>query len=179
MTAAEMEAIIGGYHGDPFSVLGPHPINLEASKTAWVIRAFLPQAKSACVELDGNAIPPAVISMEKCHRDGFFVADLKSEPGPYRFRIRDWQDMESIVEDPYRFGTIITDFDLHLHAEGTLYESWRSFGAHRATLEGVEGVRFAVWAPNAELVAVVGDFNQWDARRDVMRRRNAGVWEIF
>jgi 1,4-alpha-glucan branching enzyme len=179
MTAAEMEAIIGGYHGDPFSVLGPHPVNLEANKTAWAIRAFLPQAKSTCVELDGTAMPSSTIPMEKCHRDGFFVADLKSEPGPYRFRIRDWQDVESVIEDPYRFGTIITDFDLHLHAEGTLYESWRSFGSHAATLEGVDGVRFAVWAPNAELVAVVGDFNRWDARRHVMRRRNSGVWEIF
>ena len=169
-----MEAIIGGYHGDPFSVLGPHPINLETNKTAWAIRAFLPQAKSACVEMDGKAVP-----MEKCHRAGFFVADLKSEPGPYRLRIRDWQEVESAIEDPYRFGTIITEFDLHLHSEGTLYESWRSFGAHAATLEGVEGVRFAVWAPNAEVVAVVGDFNQWDTRRHVMRRRNAGVWEIF
>jgi len=174
MTAAEMEAIIGGYHGDPFSVLGPHPINLEASKTAWSIRAFLPQAKSACVEMDGKSVP-----MEKCHRAGFFIADLKNEPGPYRFLVRDWQEVESVIEDPYRFGPIITDFDLHLHAEGTLYESWRSFGAHLATLEGVDGVRFAVWAPNAEVVAVVGDFNQWDTRRHVMRRRNSGVWEIF
>src|SRR5579884_2967579 len=99
MTAAEMEAIIGGYHGDPFSVLGPHPINLETNRTAWTIRAFLPQAKSACVEMDDKAVQPAVVPavlpMEKRHREGFFVVELKTEPGAYRFRIRDWQDVES------------------------------------------------------------------------------------
>jgi 1,4-alpha-glucan branching enzyme len=174
MTAAEMEAIIGGFHGDPFSILGPHPVNVEKNKTAWEVRAFLPHAKSACVELDGRAIP-----MRKCHRDGFFIAELNAEPGAYRFRVRDCEDAESIVEDPWRFGTVITDFDLHLHGEGTLYESWHSFGAHPTTLEGVSGVRFAVWAPNAELVSVVGDFNGWDTRRHPMRLRNAGVWEIF
>jgi 1,4-alpha-glucan branching enzyme len=175
MNAAEMEAIIGGYHGDAFSVLGPHPTTTETGTTAWEIRAFLPQAKAAVVvPATGPEIP-----MRKRHREGLFVATLDAEPGDYRFRIDAWNVGEETIEDPYRFGPIITDFDLHLHSEGTLYEAWNSFGAHLATVEGVPGVRFAVWAPNAATVSVAGDFNEWDTRRHTMRLRNAGVWEIF
>jgi len=174
MNAAEMEAIVGGYHGDAFSVLGPHPINIEKGKTAWEIRAFLPQAKSASVVIKGTTIP-----MEKRHREGFFVAELKREPGAYKFHIDDYHGGEAMLDDPYRFGIVITDFDLHLHSEGTLYEAWKSFGAHLARLDDTDGVRFAVWAPNAEFVSVAGDFNDWDTRRHPMRLRTAGVWEIF
>ena len=184
MNAAEMEAIVGGYHGDAFSVLGPHPINIEKGKTAWEIRAFLPQAKSASVVVKQAESARVVnedttIPMEKRHRDGFFVAELKREPGAYKFHIEDYHGGVAMLDDPYRFGIVITDFDLHLHSEGTLYESWKSFGAHLARLDDTDGVRFAVWAPDAEFVSVAGDFNDWDTRRHPMRLRNAGVWEIF
>src|SRR5262249_13618164 len=82
-------------------------------------------------------------------------------------------------EDAYRFPPLLSDFDLHLHAEGNLFEAYNSLGAHIAECEGVSGVRFAVWAPNAAIVTVVGDFNDWDTRRHPMRLRSAGVWEIF
>jgi len=177
MNAAEMEAIVGGYHGDAFSVLGPHPVTTETGKTEWEIRAFLPQARSAAVVT--GAAEVAGIPMEKLHRDGFFTAALKKEPGAYRFRIEDYHGGEHILEDPYRFGTIITDFDLHLHGEGNLQSAWNSFGSHLTALEGVSGTRFAVWAPNAIVVTVVGDFNDWDTRRQPMRLRTSGVWEIF
>ena len=117
--------------------------------------------------------------LPKRHREGLFIAWLENEPSQYRFEIERWDGSTAIVEDAYRFGTIITDFDLHLHAEGTLYEAWKSLGAHPAKLDDVEGVRFAVWAPNAGFVSVAGDFNDWDTRRNPMRRRNSGVWEIF
>jgi 1,4-alpha-glucan branching enzyme len=172
MTAAEMEAIIGGYHGDAFSVLGPHPINKD--RTKWTIRAFLPQAKSARVVLKGETIP-----MLKANSNGYYSVELTSQPGPYQFEIEGWHGGTELIEDPYRFPPIITEFDLHLHGEGTLYEGWNTWGAHLATVEGVAGVRFAVWAPNAENVSVTGDFDDWDTRRHPMRRRNAGVWEIF
>ena len=172
MTAAEMEAIIGGYHGDAFSVLGPHPINTD--RTEWIIRAFLPQAKSARVLIDGKAIP-----MRKDSPNGYYSVDLPSQPAAYRFEIEGWHGATSIIEDPYRFPPIITEFDLYLHGEGTLYEGWNTWGAHLAIVDGVTGVRFAVWAPNAENVSVTGDFNEWDTRRHPMRRRNSGVWEIF
>jgi 1,4-alpha-glucan branching enzyme len=182
MTAAEMEAIIGGYHGDAFSVLGPHAVPLEngreTAQPAWDIRAFLPQAKSASVLLPGAASPEA-IQMVKCHPDGFYSARVDREPGAYQFRIEAWHGGEAIVEDTYRFPPILTEFDLHLHGEGTLHEAWHSYGAHLDTLEGIAGVRFAVWAPNAECVSVTGDFNDWDTRRHPMRLRTGGVWEIF
>jgi 1,4-alpha-glucan branching enzyme len=83
------------------------------------------------------------------------------------------------IDDPYRFPPLLTDFDLHLHAEGTNYETYHSLGAHLTESEGVQGVRFAVWAPNAEVVSLVGEFNDWDTRRHPMRLRSSGVWEVF
>ncbi len=138
------------------------------------MRAFLPQARSAFFVAGGVST-----EMEKLHREGFFVLALKREPGAYQFRIEDYHGGEHLLEDPYRFGTIIPDFDLHLHAEGNLREAWKVFGSHLTTLHGVAGARFAVWAPNALLVTVVGAFNDWDPRRHPMRLRTAGVWEIF
>jgi 1,4-alpha-glucan branching enzyme len=176
MNAAEMEAIIGGYHGNAFSVLGPHPINPEKPAEGWVIRAFLPQARSAAILANDS---PKPLPMEKIGEDGFYTLELKSNPGGYRIEIEAWHGAKSIVEDAYRFPPVLSEYDLFLYGEGTLYEAWRTFGAHRIEMEGVAGVRFAVWAPNAELVSVVGDFNEWDGRRHPMRLRSGGVWEIF
>ena len=168
-----MEAITGGYHGDPFALLGPHMVEREG-KTEWVIRAFLPQAAEAALLLGGATIP-----MERTHPGGLFTAALDSEPGAYKLRVTDRQGSISEMEDPYRFPTALSDFDLHLHSEGTNYEGYNAFGAHLVTLNGVAGTRFAVWAPNAIIVSVVGDFNGWDTRRHAMRSRTGGVWEIF
>ena len=82
-------------------------------------------------------------------------------------------------DDPYRFGPVLGALDLHLIAEGTHRRLWQALGAHPMTHEGVAGTHFAVWAPNARRVSVVGAFNAWDGRRAPMRRRGAGVWEIF
>jgi 1,4-alpha-glucan branching enzyme len=174
MTAEEIEAIVGGYHGDAFRILGPHAVRKRRGQSCWEVRAFLPHAESASVLLDGCAVP-----MAKKHAAGFFVASLDGEPAPYRIGARLWDGAEVEFQDPYRFPPILSDYDLHLHAEGTLYESYNTLGAHLVTSEGVPGVRFAVWAPNAENVSLAGDFNQWDTRRHPMRRRNSGVWEIF
>jgi len=168
-----MEAITGGYHGDPFALLGPHMVDRDG-KTEWVIRAFLPQAAEAALLLGG-----ATIAMERTHPGGLFTAALDAEPGSYKLRVTDRQGSLNEMEDPYRFPTALSDFDLHLHSEGTNYEGYNSFGAHLITLNGVAGTRFAVWAPNAIIVSVVGDFNAWDTRRHPMRSRTGGVWEIF
>ena len=173
MTVQEMEAITGGYHGDPFALLGPHMVEREG-KNEWVIRAFLPQAAEAALLLGGATIP-----MERTHPGGLFTAALDAEPGAYKLRVTDRQGNSSEMEDPYRFPTALSDFDLHLHSEGTNYEGYNAFGAHLITLNGVAGTRFAVWAPNAIIVSVVGDFNGWDTRRHAMRSRTGGVWEIF
>ena len=117
--------------------------------------------------------------MVRQHSGGFFVGELDGDPVPYRIQARLHDGGTIDFEDPYRYPTILSDFDLHLHSEGTLYEAYRSLGAHLCKCEGVSGVRFAVWAPNAANVSVTGDFNQWDTRRHPMRRRNAGIWELF
>src|SRR5580700_3094468 len=110
MTAPEMEAIIGGYHGDAFSVLGPHPINTDentdSNPAGWTIRAFLPQAVSANLLYENVAVP-----MKKIHPDGFYTAGLKSERADYRIEIEYWHGGMSVMEDPYRFPPIITGFD--------------------------------------------------------------------
>ena len=167
MTSQEIEAIAGGYHGDPFHVLGPHSV----SRKKWEVRAFLPQAEAAAVVLDGA--PPA--AMEKLHSDGFFCVSLAGVPAGYSIRARLWDGREIEIDDPYRYGPQISDADLYLHTEGTLFEAYRTLGAH--VTEG--GVRFAVWAPNALNVTVAGEFNEWDIRRHPMRWRNGGVWELF
>ena len=112
-------------------------------------------------------------------RAGFLLAALDGEPRPYRIRALLWDGRSIDIEDPYRFGPQISDSDLYLHTEGTLHEAYRTLGAHLVEVDGVRGVRFAVWAPNAESVTVAGEFNDWDVRRHPMRRRNGGVWELF
>src|SRR6185437_16920504 len=160
MTDQEFEAIAGGYHGDPFAVLGPHA--LESNPRAeWEIRAFLPHAKEVALALDGKSIP-----MERAHTAGLFTVRTASEPAHYRFLVTDHQGGISEQEDAYRFPPVISDFDLHLIGEGTNYEGYNSLGAHVVTVAGIEGTRFAVWAPNAIVVSVVGDFNGWDNRRN-------------
>jgi 1,4-alpha-glucan branching enzyme len=173
MTDADIEAIVGGYHGDAFLVLGPHRPGKKNAQAGWEVCAFLPQAETVEVDLGGQRFP-----MLKRHAQGVFAATLSGEPRPYLLRARLWDGSDVEIEDPYRFGPQLSDADLHLHAEGTLFEAYRTLGAHVVETEGVRGVRFAVWAPNAECVTVAGEFNDWDVRRHPMRRRHS-VWELF
>ncbi len=175
MTNTEVEAIVGGYHGDPFRVLGPHLVDGgDELDAGWEVNAFLPQAKSAEAIVGGQAV-----AMEKRHPHGLFSAFLRADPGAYRLRLHLYNGEVQDIDDPYRFAPVLTDFELHLYSEGTNYECYNTLGAHLATVDDVAGVRFAVWAPNAIIVAVVGDFNEWDDRRHPMRLRSGGVWETF
>jgi 1,4-alpha-glucan branching enzyme len=174
MSGEEIEAIVGGYHGDSFRVLGPHVVRNRGAQPRWEVRAFLPQAKSAAVLLEGQRHP-----MQKAHDHGFYVALLPGKVQPYRIVVEHWDGGTMDFDDPYRFPPLLTGFDLHLYGEGTHYEAYNTFGAHLAECDGVPGARFAVWAPNAENVCLIGDFNGWDARRHPMRRRSGGVWELF
>ncbi|MCZ2080489.1 MAG: 1,4-alpha-glucan branching protein GlgB [Bryobacterales bacterium] len=174
MTHEEIEAIVGGYHGDAFRVLGPHGTGEPGKHNCWEVRAFLPQAEHAEVLLDGSST-----LMEKVHPQGFFVASLDGGQRRYLLRIRKWNGEWSEFEDAYRFPPLLTDFELHLVGEGTNFESYRTFGAHLAEIDHVQGTRFAVWAPNAIVVSVAGDFSEWDSRRYPMRLRTGGVWELF
>ena len=164
----DIAGIAGGYHPDPFAVLGPH-----GTPAGWEVRAFQPDAQSVELLLDGQAIP-----MERVHPDGVFLAKPSSAPYDYRYRVQFPDGAAEIRDDPYRYPLILSDFDLHLHAEGTNFEVYRLLGAHPTTVEGQAGTRFAVWAPNAEAVFVTGTFNHWNRRAHPMRYRD-GVWELF
>jgi 1,4-alpha-glucan branching enzyme len=156
---------------DPFAYLGPHRVNGKLE-----LRTYQPGARKVeAIDADGKLIS----TLEPADDQGnLFVGELKKDHG-YRLRI-DWGDAVQETEDPYSFGPILSDVDLHLFAEGKHYKVNRALGAHVNTVGDVTGVRFAVWAPNAKRVSVVGDFNQWDGRRHPMRlRQPSGVWEIF
>jgi 1,4-alpha-glucan branching enzyme len=170
MKPGELEALAGGYHGDPFSLLGPH----KGGEGHYVVRALLPQAAAVTMVSDGRHA-----AMKRIHPGGIWEVHVKYDPGAYRFEVELQRGGHEVVEDPYRFGPLISDFDVHLHNEGTLYEAWKTMGAQLTEVGGLRGVRFAVWAPHAEMVSVAGDFNQWDPHRHPMRRRDGGIWEIF
>ncbi len=162
-----IEAIVHARHGDPFAVLGPH----DGS-----VRAFFPGADSvAVVDRDTGIVAGA---LQQVHPAGFFAGSVGAH-GPYRLRIQQgaaqWE-----TEDPYAFPPVLGDLDVYLLAEGRHLDFGRALGAHPAEMDGIPGVRFAVWAPNAQRCSVVGDFNDWDGRRHPMRKRHGpGVWELF
>ncbi len=179
MEASEIQAIVRGQHSDPFNTLGPHLARV-ATRPAIAVRAFLPVAEAAQVIPFGSTPPQR--KMERIHPDGLFEALFpnRRELFPYRLQIVDGHGQVSEIEDPYRFPPTLSDYDLHLLGEGTHYKAYEKLGAHPRVIEGVPGVVFAVWAPNARRVSVVGDFNQWDGRRYPMRLHPGnGIWEIF
>ncbi|WP_293779699.1 1,4-alpha-glucan branching protein GlgB [uncultured Oxalicibacterium sp.] len=174
--AAQQDALLHARLGDPFAFLGPHAVNGKIE-----IRTFQPGAKSVHARC-GNK------SVELSARDhnGLFIGQLPGKNvAPYVLDIV-WPghahagDTRQTIEDPYSFGLLLGELDLHLIAEGRHRELGHCLGAIPMTVDGIEGVRFAVWAPNARRVSVVGDFNSWDGRRHPMRlRQQAGVWELF
>jgi 1,4-alpha-glucan branching enzyme len=167
--SSEAYAVLEGRHPDPFHYLGPH-----FEDDAPVVRVYLPDAEEVkAVGEHGDEC-----ELHRVHDAGLFVGSLKNGSRRYRVRAR-YGDHIVEMEDPYRFPPILTDFDLYLLGEGTHVALYDKLGAHPITLEGVEGVGFAVFAPNARRVSVVGDFNLWDGRRHAMRVRGNGFWEIF
>jgi 1,4-alpha-glucan branching enzyme len=170
----QVARIIDATHWDPFEVLGPHP-----TSGGIVVRAFLPDAQQVeLVTLDqGEAAP-----MKRVHPAGLFEVELpgRSPNVAYRLRVTDGTGSVREITDPYSFPPLLTDYDLHLIGEGTHYRNYEKLGAHLATVNGIDGVHFGVWAPNAQRVSVVGDFNAWDGRCHPMRvRGSSGVWELF
>jgi 1,4-alpha-glucan branching enzyme len=170
----DVEAIVAGRHADPFAFLGMH----QASAGLYV-RAFLPDAEAmAVVESAGGEV---VAHAERLHPAGLFAAAMPDRKQPFRYRLRVAAGGHAEeFDDVYRFPPVLGDLDLHLLVEGNHLASYQKLGAHPIVHDGVEGVGFAVWAPNAQRVSVVGDFNGWDGRRMPMRRRHAGgLWDLF
>lgn len=170
-TDNELLKIIEARHHDPFSILGRH----EKGNGHAVVRVFLPGASSVRI-LD--------IGQEMSRLKGTDIFQWEgpgdSLPGHYRIWWQDLEGMEHVYHDPYSFPPLIPEFDLGLFAAGKHWHIYRILGAHKYEVDGIPGVLFAVWAPNAERVSVVGDFNSWDGRRHPMRiRQDYGTWELF
>ena len=168
-----LRAIASGDHPDPFSVLGMHEEDGE-----FVVRTFLPgdARRVQAVSVGGYSLG----DLAPVNSDGLFAGIVSaSEVVPYRLRVV-WDDATvAEVEDPYRFPPTLGEMDLHLFGEGNHHRLYDKLGAHISEVDGVGGTAFAVWAPNARRVSVVGDFNGWEGRRHGMRKYPGGVWEIF
>ncbi|MDX9714237.1 MAG: 1,4-alpha-glucan branching protein GlgB [Dissulfurispiraceae bacterium] len=178
-----MKQIVRAECSNPFDILGPH-----AEDRGVVVRAFLPEAKEAWLIHDDKSESKSSVntvtatSMRKTGDNGFFELKLGQGAKDFRYKIRVLTHWDEIREsfDPYCFPATITEFDQHLLSEGTHYNSYEKLGAHIIEIDGVSGVRFSVWAPNANRVSVIGEFNGWDSRRHQMRMlSSAGIWELF
>jgi 1,4-alpha-glucan branching enzyme len=165
-----IESLLQGVHADPFSLLGLHP-----GPDGCYARAILPGAETVeAFSLDGRRLG----MLGKVDDRFLFEGKLLGNPQPVRYRCTAG-DSDWLVTDPYTFGPVLGPIDDLLIAQGTHFRLFDKLGAHIMRHEGANGVHFAVWAPNARLVSVVGDFNDWDHRRHLMRsRKDIGVWEI-
>lgn len=175
--AENVEKLVIGELHDPHSILGAHPHTVK-DKTGIAVRAFHPEAIKAEVLIEGKE----PFLMGKCHPGGLFACFLVDQHMPFAYKVRftfaDGNDWESIA--PYRFLPTLGDIDLYLAGEGAHHRLYERLGAHLHEIDGVQGVSFAVWAPNARRVSVIGDFNNWDGRLFPMRQMGAsGIWEIF
>jgi 1,4-alpha-glucan branching enzyme len=170
----QVEAIVRGSHDDPFAFLGMHQ-----TATGICVRAMLPDAQEMAV------VDPATGKIAakgvRVHRDGLFAATFADRREPFRYRLRISSGaVRTEFDDVYSFSPVLGELDIYLIVEGNHLASYQKLGAHPVTHQGIEGVAFALWAPNARRVSVVGDFNAWDGRRMPMRRREtSGFWELF
>ncbi len=173
--------LIEGRHENPFEVLGPHEVSENGRRTL-AVRAFLPHSEQAWVV--DRAHSETVRPMRRIHPAGLFEALCPLPNGDpatrYLIRTADQHGEQTTMHDPYSFPHLLTDYDLHLFGEGRHWRIYERLGAQLRTIDGVDGVNFALWAPNATSVSLVGDFNAWDGRRHPMRKHiPSGVWELF
>jgi 1,4-alpha-glucan branching enzyme len=170
----DLERLISGTHWNPRAILGPHP-----TPQGLTVRAWLPFAESVELLPAGQT---TAVPAKRIHEAGLFEAVLpkQSHALHYKVRSRTADGMVAESHDPYAIPPLLTDFELHLFSEGTFYRAYETLGAHVRTAEGITGVHFVVWAPNAARVSVVGEFNRWDGRCHPMTNRGStGLWEIF
>ena len=178
ISADQVEAIVRNLHHDPFQILGPHELEVNGHKN-WVVRAFVPDSTEVYLlnPETGEEYP-----MRSAHNEHFFEVVL---PGPeeifmYQYRIVATNGHERFVYDPYFFLPQMGELDLYLFGQGDHHKIYEKLGAHPMEVNGVKGVYFAVWAPNARNVSVIGNFNVWHGGKHQMRvLGSSGVWELF
>lgn len=172
----ELKKIVDSEHYNPHNFLGMHQEILN-SKPIVIVRCFLPRAqKVSVIDINLKKYP-----MEKIDDAGVFQVNIGNKKiFDYQLEVTDYDGNTQKIFDPYSFEPVISDFDLFLFGEGNHYKIFDKLGAHPLQIKNVSGVNFAVWAPNAKRVSVIGDFNNWDGRQNPMRaRKNSGVWELF
>ncbi len=168
-----IRSIVNASCSDVFAYLGPH----KNESGEHIVRCFLPNATDVTIIDSDNGSP--IAKMQCIHEAGLYEVLVDGPLPPYRLHTQ-YQNSVYIAEDPYRFCSSISEKDLYWIGEGTHEHAYRVLGAHLKSVDGVSGCRFAVWAPNALCVSVVGDFNFWDGRKHVMRKLiPSGIWEIF
>jgi 1,4-alpha-glucan branching enzyme len=169
---SDIKAIVAGRHSDPFGILGLHEVD-----GTWVARAFIPHAETVSARTLDNRI---LGDLRQRHDVGFFEGKVSAKGRmPVRYHARNGGG-EWDVLDPYSFGPVLGPMDDYYIGEGSHLRLFDKLGAHALEFEGVQGTHFAVWAPNAQRVSVVGPFNNWDGRRHPMRvRLSTGIWEVF
>lgn len=172
----DVSAIINAKHQDVFSVLGMHK---HPTESGLVVRVFLPEALS--VEVIDSKTNKLVAVLDCVDQAGLFESKLGRRRNAFSYRLRvSYKSDIVVIEDPYRYPSMINLDDLYLFCEGTHEQTYQWMGAHERLVDNVKGVHFVLWAPDATRVSVVSDFNFWDGRRHVMRKHPAaGVWEIF
>jgi 1,4-alpha-glucan branching enzyme len=176
----EVYKVIFNDHRDPFTVLGCHPINLDG-KSHIVVRSYLPEARTVSV-CPTDESPSLEYPMERIHSEGFFEVLIteRSEVFPYRLKVVTGNNETRLIHDSYSFLPTLDENDLYLFNKGDHHRIYEKLGAHLTEVRGVRGVQFAVWAPTAKSVSVIGTFNNWDRRSHAMRILGAsGIWEIF
>lgn len=173
-------ALLESRHENPFELLGPHEVEHEGGR-ALAVRAFLPNSSQVWLAHSQHSERQP---MRRIHPSGLYEA-ICPWPGRegvarYKLHVEDYTGHQMTMHDPYAFPPLLTEFDLHLLCEGRHWQSYEKLGAHQRTVQGVTGVNFAVWAPNATGVSIIGDFNDWDGRRHAMRKHiPSGIWELF
>lgn len=169
-----INALVSGHFADPFSLLGMHKTDKGLE-----VRALLPDASEVWVieTSTGNKC----VQLASLDSRGFFQGVIPKCKTPFRYQLAvTWHGQQNLIDDAYRFGPLLPEMDSWLLAEGTHLRPYETLGAHGDVIDGVIGTRFAVWAPNAQRISVVGEFNFWDGRRHPMRlRREIGIWELF
>ena len=181
LSREEIQSLVEARHGAPRSVLGYHEVAQRQGPPRCIVRVLEPGATEVAVFWEDEQ-PAAARPLARLHPDGLFEGSLPHRRPivPYRLRIRYPDGQVRVRHDPYYFAPQLSDYDLYLFGEGNHHRIYLKLGAHPGPLDGLAGTRFAVWAPNAERVSVVGPFNLWDGRRHPLQPRGgSGVWELF
>jgi 1,4-alpha-glucan branching enzyme len=175
---AQIQRLLKGECHDPHALLGAHEVEIDGNP-GLVVRAYHPEAAAAALHLEGADEPTP---MDPVDPGGVFACFLPGRAFPVHYEVEFFTQESQAFRwvDPYRFAPTLGDLDLHLTGEGRHYRLYEKLGAHPRVMDGVEGTSFAVWAPNARRVSVVGPFNNWNGRTHLMRLMgSSGIWELF